>query len=70
DGVGRVRANAAAHGVDVTVVHGAAPGALAGLADDPDAVFVGGGGRELPAIVKACARRARRTVVVALAALD
>ncbi|MGW4322866.1 precorrin-6y C5,15-methyltransferase (decarboxylating) subunit CbiE [Streptomyces sp. NPDC004684] len=70
DGAGRVRANAAAHGVDVTVVHGAAPGALAGLADDPDAVFVGGGGRELPTIVKACARRARRTVVVALAALD
>ncbi|NED33296.1 bifunctional cobalt-precorrin-7 (C(5))-methyltransferase/cobalt-precorrin-6B (C(15))-methyltransferase, partial [Streptomyces sp. SID8499] len=32
--------------------------------------FVGGGGSELPAIVKACARRARRTVVVALAALD
>ncbi|MFI2639478.1 precorrin-6y C5,15-methyltransferase (decarboxylating) subunit CbiE [Streptomyces sp. NPDC018610] len=73
DGAGRVRANAAAHGVDVTVVHGAAPGALAELAelaDDPDAVFVGGGGRELPAIVEACARRARRTVVVALAALD
>ncbi|MFC9928257.1 precorrin-6y C5,15-methyltransferase (decarboxylating) subunit CbiE [Streptomyces sp. NPDC127190] len=70
DGVGRIRANAAAHGVDVTVVQGAAPQALAGLDDDPDAVFVGGGGRELPAIVGACARRARRTVVVAMAALD
>ncbi|MFQ6144729.1 precorrin-6y C5,15-methyltransferase (decarboxylating) subunit CbiE [Streptomyces seoulensis] len=70
DGVARVRSNAAAHGVDVSVVHGSAPGALAELADDPDAVFVGGGGRELPAIVEACARRARRTVVVALAALD
>ncbi|MDT0610647.1 precorrin-6y C5,15-methyltransferase (decarboxylating) subunit CbiE [Streptomyces lancefieldiae] len=69
DGVGRVRANAAAHGVDVRVVHGAAPAALSGL-DDPDAVFVGGGGRELPAIVAVCARRARRAVVVALAALD
>jgi precorrin-6Y C5,15-methyltransferase (decarboxylating) len=69
DGVGRIRANAAAHGVDVHVVHGAAPAALSGL-DDPDAVFVGGGGRELPAIVTACARRARRTVVVAMAALD
>ncbi|MHC0431320.1 precorrin-6y C5,15-methyltransferase (decarboxylating) subunit CbiE [Streptomyces sp. O3] len=69
DGVARVRANAAAHGVDVRAVHGAAPAALSGLAD-PDAVFVGGGGRELPAIVRACARRARRTVVVALAALD
>ncbi|MFI6206801.1 precorrin-6y C5,15-methyltransferase (decarboxylating) subunit CbiE [Streptomyces sp. NPDC051041] len=69
DGVGRIRANAAAHGVDVHVVHGTAPAALAGL-DDPDAVFVGGGGAELPAVVAACARRARRTVVVALAALD
>ncbi|MET7653964.1 MULTISPECIES: precorrin-6y C5,15-methyltransferase (decarboxylating) subunit CbiE [unclassified Streptomyces] len=69
DGVARIRANAVAHGVDVQVVHGAAPDALAGL-DDPDAVFVGGGGRELPAIVGVCARRARRAVVVALAALD
>ncbi|KUN78679.1 precorrin-6Y C5,15-methyltransferase [Streptomyces bungoensis] len=70
DGVDRIRANAAAHGVDVDVVHGSAPDALSGLADDPDAVFVGGGGRELPAVVGACARRARRAVVVALAALD
>lgn len=70
DGVERVRANAVAHGVDVQVVHGAAPEVLAGLDGDPDAVFVGGGGRELPAVVTACARRARRTVVVALAALD
>ncbi|OIJ66128.1 bifunctional cobalt-precorrin-7 (C(5))-methyltransferase/cobalt-precorrin-6B (C(15))-methyltransferase [Streptomyces mangrovisoli] len=69
DGVERVRANARAHGVDVHVVHGSAPGALTGL-DDPDAVFVGGGGRELPAVVAECARRARRTVVVAVAALD
>ncbi|MFL4903338.1 precorrin-6y C5,15-methyltransferase (decarboxylating) subunit CbiE [Streptomyces sp. MMS24-I2-30] len=69
DGVERIRANAAAHRVDVRVVHGAAPAALAEL-DDPDAVFVGGGGAELPAVVAACARRARRTVVVALAAVD
>ncbi|MET8245514.1 precorrin-6y C5,15-methyltransferase (decarboxylating) subunit CbiE [Streptomyces sp. NPDC005202] len=69
DGVGRIRANAEAHGVDVAVVHGSAPEVLSGL-DDPDAVFVGGGGRELPAVVTACARRARRTVVVAMAALD
>ncbi|MEU1272319.1 precorrin-6y C5,15-methyltransferase (decarboxylating) subunit CbiE [Streptomyces sp. NPDC005799] len=69
DGVERIRANAAAHGVDVRVVHGSAPAALDGL-DDPDAVFVGGGGRELPAIVTVCARRARRTVVIAMAALD
>ncbi|MEW2609412.1 precorrin-6y C5,15-methyltransferase (decarboxylating) subunit CbiE [Streptomyces sp. NPDC047880] len=70
DGVGRVRANAAAHGVDVRVVHGAAPDALTDLGETPDAVFVGGGGSELPAIVAACARRVRRTVVVAMAALD
>ncbi|MGW7258105.1 precorrin-6y C5,15-methyltransferase (decarboxylating) subunit CbiE [Streptomyces sp. NPDC054834] len=69
DGVERIHANAAAHGVDVHVVHGTAPQALAGL-DDPDAVFVGGGGRELPDIVGECARRARRAVVVAMAALD
>ncbi|WP_367326323.1 precorrin-6y C5,15-methyltransferase (decarboxylating) subunit CbiE [Streptomyces sp. HUAS ZL42] len=69
DGVERIRANAGAHGVDVHVVHGAAPTVLSGL-DEPDAVFVGGGGRELPEIVTACARRARRTVVVAMAALD
>ncbi|MFE7169478.1 precorrin-6y C5,15-methyltransferase (decarboxylating) subunit CbiE [Streptomyces sp. NPDC057616] len=69
DGVERIRANAGAHRVDVHVVHGEAPAALYAL-DAPDAVFVGGGGRELPGIVAECARRARRTVVVALAALD
>ncbi|MFF9122228.1 precorrin-6y C5,15-methyltransferase (decarboxylating) subunit CbiE [Streptomyces sp. NPDC014889] len=69
DGVERIRANAAAHAVDVSVVHGTAPEALASLAD-PDAVFVGGGGLALPAVVTACALRARRTVVVAVAALD
>jgi len=69
DGAERVRANAVAHGVDLGVVHGSAPQALAGL-PDPDAVFVGGGGADLAAIVSACAQRARRTVVVTLAALD
>ncbi len=69
DGVRRVRANALAHDVDLSVVHGSAPAALAGL-PTPDAVFVGGGGADLPDIVTACARRARRTVVVTLAAVD
>ncbi|MEC4020962.1 precorrin-6y C5,15-methyltransferase (decarboxylating) subunit CbiE, partial [Streptomyces sp. H27-D2] len=69
DGIERVRANALAHGVEVQALHGAAPTVLSRL-PDPDAVVIGGGGRELPAIVTACARRARRTVVVTLAALD
>ncbi|MGH4027370.1 precorrin-6y C5,15-methyltransferase (decarboxylating) subunit CbiE [Actinomycetota bacterium Odt1-20B] len=68
-GCERIRANAAAHGVDVRVVHGAAPTVLSDFSD-PDAVFIGGGGRELPAIVTSSARRARRAVVVAMAALD
>ncbi|MFF5141202.1 precorrin-6y C5,15-methyltransferase (decarboxylating) subunit CbiE [Streptomyces sp. NPDC013157] len=69
DGVERIAANARAHGVYVDVVCDMAPDALTGL-PDPDAVFIGGGGAELPAIVGACAARARRTVVVAMAALD
>ncbi|NGO48215.1 precorrin-6y C5,15-methyltransferase (decarboxylating) subunit CbiE [Streptomyces ureilyticus] len=69
NGVERVRANAAAHGVDVAVVQGVAPAVLSEL-PAPDAVFIGGGGRELPAIVTACARRAPRAIVVAMAALD
>ncbi|MFI7434893.1 precorrin-6y C5,15-methyltransferase (decarboxylating) subunit CbiE [Micromonospora haikouensis] len=66
DAVDLVRRNAAAHRVDVRVVAGAAPAALAGL-PDPDAVFVGGGG--LAALATVAARRPAR-VVVALAALD
>ncbi|MFD4597701.1 precorrin-6y C5,15-methyltransferase (decarboxylating) subunit CbiE [Streptomyces sp. NPDC058464] len=69
DGVERIAANARAHGVYVDVVCDIAPAALTGL-PDPDAVFIGGGGAELPAVVTACAARARRTVVVAMAALD
>ncbi|WP_433689281.1 precorrin-6y C5,15-methyltransferase (decarboxylating) subunit CbiE [Micromonospora carbonacea] len=66
DAVGLVRRNAAAHRVDVRVVAGPAPAALAGL-PDPDAVFVGGGG--LAALAAVAARRPAR-VVAALAALD
>ncbi|MEU2774296.1 precorrin-6y C5,15-methyltransferase (decarboxylating) subunit CbiE [Streptomyces sp. NPDC007162] len=69
DGVARIAANARTHGVHVDVRHGSAPEVLDEL-PDPDAVFVGGGGSELPAVVTACALRARRTVVVAMAALD
>jgi precorrin-6Y C5,15-methyltransferase (decarboxylating) len=66
DDADRVRANAAAHGVDVRVVLGDAPAALAGL-PQPDAVFVGGGG---PDVVEAAARTGAVRIVVALAALD
>jgi precorrin-6B C5,15-methyltransferase / cobalt-precorrin-6B C5,C15-methyltransferase len=66
DDAARVAANAAAHGVDVRVVVGEAPGALAGL-PRPDAVFVGGGG---PDVVTAAAGTGAERVVVALAALD
>ncbi|SCE80055.1 precorrin-6Y C5,15-methyltransferase (decarboxylating) [Micromonospora haikouensis] len=66
DAVDLVRRNAAAHRVDVRVVTGAAPAALAGL-PDPDAAFVGGGG--LAALAAVAARRPAR-VVAALAALD
>jgi precorrin-6Y C5,15-methyltransferase (decarboxylating) len=49
----RIARNAAALGVPgVDVVHGAAPGALAGL-DPPDAVFVGGG-TTAPGLLEAC----------------
>jgi precorrin-6Y C5,15-methyltransferase (decarboxylating) len=66
DDTARVAANAAAHGVEVRVVAGAAPAALAGL-PQPDAVFVGGGG---PEVVAAVAAAGPARVVVALAALD
>jgi precorrin-6Y C5,15-methyltransferase (decarboxylating) len=66
DDAARVAGNAAAHGVDVRVVAGEAPAALAGL-PRPDAVFVGGGG---PEVVSAAAAVGAQRVVVALAALD
>ncbi|WP_037571682.1 bifunctional cobalt-precorrin-7 (C(5))-methyltransferase/cobalt-precorrin-6B (C(15))-methyltransferase [Phaeacidiphilus oryzae] len=69
DGIDRIRANAAAHGVDVSAVHGEAPEALAAL-PSPDSVFIGGGGSGVAALAAYCADRARRTVVVTLAALD
>jgi precorrin-6B C5,15-methyltransferase / cobalt-precorrin-6B C5,C15-methyltransferase len=61
--------NATAHGVPVRAVHGSAPSALAAL-PDPDAVFVGGGGAGLTAIIDACTARARRAVVVTLALVE
>ncbi|MFC5183122.1 precorrin-6y C5,15-methyltransferase (decarboxylating) subunit CbiE [Actinomadura harenae] len=62
----RIRANVRAHEVKVAVSRGTAPDVLRHL-PDPDAVFVGGGG---PEVVRACAERALRSVVVTLAALE
>lgn len=61
-----IRANVRAYGVKVAVSRGEAPGALDHL-PDPDAVFVGGGG---PEVVRACAARALRSVVVTLIAVE
>lgn len=66
---GHVRENAHRHGVYVTVVEGAAPAALEGL-PEPDAVFVGGSGRDFEAVVRTCAGRARRSVVMTLITLE
>lgn len=65
----RIKANAARHDVPVEVVEGSAPAALADL-PDPDAVFVGGGGDDLPAIVEVAAARTRRVVVAGLATIE
>jgi precorrin-6Y C5,15-methyltransferase (decarboxylating) len=62
----RVRANATGHGVDVRVVPGEAPQALAEL-PVPDAAFVGGGG---PDVIEAVAARGPARIVVALAAVE
>jgi precorrin-6Y C5,15-methyltransferase (decarboxylating) len=61
--------NAAAHRVPVRTVAGTAPDVLHGL-PDPDAVFVGGGGTDLIAILDAAAPRVRRAVVVAVAIVE
>jgi precorrin-6Y C5,15-methyltransferase (decarboxylating) len=61
----RIRANAARHGARVRVVEGEAPNALRDL-PEPDAVFVGGSGSGFKEIVKLCAVRARRAVVLTL----
>ncbi|HEY6759419.1 MAG TPA: precorrin-6y C5,15-methyltransferase (decarboxylating) subunit CbiE [Baekduia sp.] len=70
DAVVRTRRNAERFGVPVRVVEGRAPGVLAGL-PEPDAVFVGGGGEELEAIVDCCAALPTvRRVVVTLALVE
>jgi precorrin-6Y C5,15-methyltransferase (decarboxylating) len=65
----RISNNAARHGVCVRVVEGEAPDVLQDL-PDPDAVFVGGSGGGFEEIVKLCAVRARRAVVITLISLE
>jgi precorrin-6Y C5,15-methyltransferase (decarboxylating) len=65
----RVRDNAARHGVRVRVVEGEAPDVLRDL-PDPDAVFVGGSGGGFEEIVKLCAVRAPRVVVISVVTLE
>jgi precorrin-6Y C5,15-methyltransferase (decarboxylating) len=67
--VAKLLRNVAAHRVPVLVVSGHAPDALYDL-PEPDAVFVGGGGTELPLILDHATFRARRVVVVTLALVD
>ena len=63
----RIRRNAARHGVRLRIVHGRAPGALAGLSP-ADAVFAGGGDR---AVLEAAVEHADPArVVVTLAAVQ
>ena len=65
----RIRKNADSHGVSVRVVEGEAPERLRGL-PEPDAVFVGGSGGSFEEVIKLCAVRARRAVVLALITLE
>ena len=65
----RIRENATRHDAHVRVVEGEAPDALRDL-PEPDAVFVGGSGSGFEEIVKLCAVRARRSVVLSLITLE
>lgn len=64
-----IRRSTARHNVSVRLVEGEAPDALQDL-PDPDAVFIGGTGGSFESIVKSCAVRARRSVVLALVGLE
>jgi precorrin-6Y C5,15-methyltransferase (decarboxylating) len=66
DACERIALNAVMHGVDVEVVQGQAPAALAEL-PRPDSIFVGA---QSPDVMRACATTAARVVVTALSAVD
>ena len=65
----RIRNNSVRHGACVRVVEGEAPAALGDL-PEPDAVLIGGSGSDFDEIVKLCAVRARRVVVLSLITLE
>jgi precorrin-6B C5,15-methyltransferase / cobalt-precorrin-6B C5,C15-methyltransferase len=65
----RIGRNTERHRVSVQLVGGEAPAALRDL-PEPDAVFVGGTGGNFEEIVKLCAVRARRSVVLVLVGLE
>jgi len=65
----RIRKNAARHGTCVRVVEAEAPDALHDL-PEPEAVFIGGSGASFEEIVKLCAVRTRRAVVLTLITLE
>jgi precorrin-6Y C5,15-methyltransferase (decarboxylating) len=65
----RIGRNTERHGVSVRLIGGEAPEALRDL-PEPDAVFVGGTGANFEEIVKLCAVRARRSVVLVLVGLE
>jgi len=66
---GFIRRNADRHGVPVEVVEGKAPGALENL-PAPDAVFIGGTGGGFEEVIRLCAGRALRAVVLTLVTLE
>ena len=65
----RISRNAEHHSAYVEVVEGTAPDALRDL-PEPDAVFVGGTGGPFEEIVKLCAVKARRSVVLTLVGIE
>jgi precorrin-6Y C5,15-methyltransferase (decarboxylating) len=65
----RIRQNAARHGAYVQVVEGEAPAALQDL-PEPDAVFVGGTGKNFEEILEFVAAQACRCIVLTLVTLE
>ena len=65
----RVRRNAERHQAYVEVVEGGAPDALRDL-PEPDVVFIGGTGGSFEEVVKLCAVKARRSVVLTLIGIE